>query len=195
MTAGDIRVALFPCTYREIDGVANTSRQFAAFAKEHGFAFLLVHAGPRDEVVTDGSITRVQLRRGRVKFPLDGHHEFDLLFLRHYPKLLRLMRDFSPDVIHITGPSDVGILGPSWPTTWASLWQPPGRRISISLPAAACPGCFPPGRRMCPPNWPPPPNSPVSTRRLAFTKYRGCSSLRIVNWLSCSERPPASPAS
>jgi phosphatidylinositol alpha 1,6-mannosyltransferase len=111
VTAGDIRVALFPCTYREIDGVANTSRQFAAFAKEHGFAFLLVHAGPRDEVVTDGSITRVQLRRGRVKFPLDGHHEFDLLFLRHYPKLLRIMRDFSPDAIHITGPSDVGILG------------------------------------------------------------------------------------
>ena len=111
MTAGNPRVALFPCTYREIDGVANTSRQFAAFAKQHGYDFLLVHAGLRDEVVTDGSITRVQLRRGRVKFPLDGHHEFDLLFLRHYAKLLRLMRDFSPTVIHITGPSDVGILG------------------------------------------------------------------------------------
>jgi phosphatidylinositol alpha 1,6-mannosyltransferase len=111
VTAGNPRVALFPCTYREIDGVANTSRQFAAFAKQHGYDFLLVHAGLRDEVVTDGSITRVQLRRGRVKFPLDGHHEFDLLFLRHYAKLLRLMRDFSPTVIHITGPSDVGILG------------------------------------------------------------------------------------
>ncbi|MGA7794804.1 MAG: glycosyltransferase [Candidatus Acidiferrales bacterium] len=111
MTPDNIRMALFPCTYREIDGVANTSRQFAAFAKERGFEFLLVHAGPRDEVVTDGSITRVQLRRGRIKFPLDGHHEFDLLFLRHYPKLARLLREFSPDVIHITGPSDVGILG------------------------------------------------------------------------------------
>jgi phosphatidylinositol alpha 1,6-mannosyltransferase len=127
VTAGNIRVALFPCTYREIDGVANTSRQFAAFAKEHGFAFLLVHAGPRDEVVTDGSITRVQLRRSRVKFPLDGHHEFDLLFLRHYPRLLRLMRDFSPNVIHITGPSDVGILGTllahNLSVTLAASWQ------------------------------------------------------------------------
>ena len=111
MTPGDIRVALFPCTYSEIDGVANTSRQFAAFAKEHGLAFLVVHAGPRDEVVTDGSITRIQLRRGRVKFPLDGHHEFDLLFCRHYSKLLGLLLEFNPDVIHITGPSDVGILG------------------------------------------------------------------------------------
>jgi phosphatidylinositol alpha 1,6-mannosyltransferase len=127
VTAGQIRLALFPCTYREIDGVANTSRQFAAFAKEHGFAFLLVHAGPRDEVVTDGSITRVQLRRGWAKFPLDGHHEFDLLFLRHYPKLLRLLRDFSPNVIHITGPSDVGILGTllahNMGVTLAASWQ------------------------------------------------------------------------
>jgi glycosyltransferase involved in cell wall biosynthesis len=107
----NIRLALFPCTYREIDGVANTSREFASFAKEHGFALLLVHAGPRDEVITDGSITRVQLRRGRLKFPLDGHHEFDLTFLRHYPRIQRLVHDFSPNVIHITGPSDVGILG------------------------------------------------------------------------------------
>ena len=111
MTAEHIRVALFPCTYREIDGVANTSREFSGFAKEQGFAFLLVHAGSCDEVITDGSITRVQLRRGPATFPLDGHHEFDLLFLRHYPRILRLVRDFSPNVIHITGPSDVGILG------------------------------------------------------------------------------------
>jgi phosphatidylinositol alpha 1,6-mannosyltransferase len=111
VTPDHIRVALFPCTYREIDGVANTSRQFAAFAKDRGLPFLLVHAGPRNEVATDGLITRVQLRRSRIKFPLDGHHEFDLLFLQHYPRLLRLLREFSPDVIHITGPSDVGILG------------------------------------------------------------------------------------
>lgn len=111
MTPENIRLALFPCTYREIDGVANTSREFAAFAKEHGYEFLLVHAGPRDEVVTDGSITRIQLRRSRARFPLDDYHEFDLLFLRHYPRILRLVRDFTPDVIHITGPSDVGILG------------------------------------------------------------------------------------
>ena len=127
MTPGDIRVALFPCTYSEIDGVANTSRQFAAFAKEHGLAFLLVHAGPRDEVVTDGSITRMQLRRGRFKFPLDGHHEFDLLFFRHYSKLLRLLREFNPDLIHITGPSDVGLLGTllahNLGVTLAASWQ------------------------------------------------------------------------
>jgi phosphatidylinositol alpha 1,6-mannosyltransferase len=127
VNSGEIRVALFPCTYREIDGVANTSRQFTEFAKEHGFAFLLVHAGPRDEVVTDGSVTRVQLRRGPVKFPLDGHHEFDLLFWRHYSRVLQILRDFSPSVIHITGPSDVGILGAllahNMGVTLAASWQ------------------------------------------------------------------------
>jgi glycosyltransferase involved in cell wall biosynthesis len=111
LSFGNMRVALFPCTYTEIDGVANTSREFAAFAKGHGLPFLLVHAGPHDEVRTDGSVTRVQLRRGRLKFPLDGHHEFDLLFSRHYPKVQRILREFSPNVVHITGPSDVGILG------------------------------------------------------------------------------------
>ena len=111
MTRENIRVALFPCTYREIDGVANTSRQFAEFARERDYPFLLVHAGPSDEVSAEGSLTRIQLRRGRIKFPLDGHHEFDLLFLRHYSRILQIVRDFSPNVIHITGPSDVGILG------------------------------------------------------------------------------------
>jgi len=105
------RIALFACTYREIDGVANTSRQFAAFARQRGLPFLLAHAGPANEVVTDGSLARVQLLRGRATFPLDGHHEFDLLFWRHYSRLLRLLREFQPSFIHITGPSDVGILG------------------------------------------------------------------------------------
>lgn len=111
MSAGAQRLALFACTYREIDGVANTSRQFAAFARQRGLPFLLVHAGPGNEVVTDGSLTRVQLRRGGATFPLDGHHEFDLFFSRHYSRLLRLLREFQPSFVHITGPSDVGILG------------------------------------------------------------------------------------
>jgi phosphatidylinositol alpha 1,6-mannosyltransferase len=107
----NIRVALFPCTYREIDGVASTSRQFAEFARERGYPFLLVHAGPTDEVVVDGSLTRIQLKRGPATFPLDGHHEFDLLFLRHYAKIVQHVREFNPNIIHLTGPSDVGILG------------------------------------------------------------------------------------
>jgi glycosyltransferase involved in cell wall biosynthesis len=46
-----------------------------------------------------------------VKFPLDRAHDYDLLFLRHYRKLEPMLREFRPDVVQITGPSDVGTLG------------------------------------------------------------------------------------
>ncbi len=49
--------------------------------------------------------------RSPVKFPLDRAHDYDLLFLRHYRKLEPLLREFRPDVVQITGPSDVGTLG------------------------------------------------------------------------------------
>jgi phosphatidylinositol alpha 1,6-mannosyltransferase len=106
-----LRVALFPDAYLEIDGVAKTSRHFEEYAKQRGLPFLIVHAGSRNLVSLDGSVTRFQCRRSQATFPLDRHHHFDLLFLRHYRKIAAAVREFSPDVIHITGPSDVGILG------------------------------------------------------------------------------------
>jgi phosphatidylinositol alpha 1,6-mannosyltransferase len=105
------RVALFSCVYHEVDGVAKTSRHFEAFAKRQGLPLLMVHAGPGDDVVTDGSVTNIELRRSPVKFPLDRSHEYDLLFWRHYRKLEPLVRKFRPDLVQITGPSDVGMLG------------------------------------------------------------------------------------
>ena len=111
MKKGSPRVAFFPCVYHEVDGVAQTSRHFEAFARRQELPFLMVHAGPVDEVTTAGPVTRVQLPRGPVKFPLDRAHDYDLLFLRHYRKLEPLLRDFRPDVVQITGPSDVGTLG------------------------------------------------------------------------------------
>jgi phosphatidylinositol alpha 1,6-mannosyltransferase len=106
-----MRVAFFPCVYHEIDGVASTSRHFEAFARRRDRPFLMVHAGPRTEISTAGSVTRIQLRRSPAKFPLDGAHEYDLLFLRHLWKLESLVRSFQPQLIQITGPSDVGTLG------------------------------------------------------------------------------------
>jgi phosphatidylinositol alpha 1,6-mannosyltransferase len=105
------RVAFFPCVYHEVDGVAQTSRQFEAFARRQEIPFLLVHAGPQDEITTEGPATRVQLQRSPVKFPLDRAHDYDLLFLRHYRRLEPLLESFHPDLVQITGPSDVGTLG------------------------------------------------------------------------------------
>ena len=109
--SGGLRIAFFPDAYNEVDGVANTSRHFEAFAKNRELQFLTVHAGPRREIVTTGSVTRVQLPRSPLTLPLDRTHEYDLAFWRHYREVAILVRDFHPDVIQITGPSDVGMLG------------------------------------------------------------------------------------
>lgn len=48
-------------------------------------------------------------RRGPVGVPLDKH-SFDLLFWRHYQAIEDALREFDPDIVHITDPSDVGQL-------------------------------------------------------------------------------------
>ena len=106
-----LRIAFFPDVYHEVDGVANTSRHFEAFAKARQLPFLIVHAGPRKQVVRTGTITTVQLPRGPLTFPLDRAHQYDLGFWRYYRELISLVRDFDPDVVQITGPSDLGMLG------------------------------------------------------------------------------------
>jgi len=109
--SGGLRIAFFPDAYNEVDGVANTSRHFEAFAKNRELQFLTVHAGPRKEIVTAGSVTRVQLPRSPLTFTLDRTHEYDLAFWRHYREVAARVQDFDPDVVQITGPSDVGMLG------------------------------------------------------------------------------------
>jgi phosphatidylinositol alpha 1,6-mannosyltransferase len=106
------RVAYFTDAYLEVDGVANTARQFEAYARRQQNPFLILHGGyDRERVVQDGSITRVELPRGPIGFALDRKHEFDLAFMRHLFHAEEIIREFKPDVLHITGPSDVGILG------------------------------------------------------------------------------------
>ncbi len=106
-----MRVAYFPDGYSEIDGLANTARQFEAFARHHGLPFLIFHAGPRTEIESRGSVTRIQLRRSFATFPLDRGHNFDLLFTTHSGEVASRVREFNPDLIQITGPGDTGILG------------------------------------------------------------------------------------
>jgi phosphatidylinositol alpha 1,6-mannosyltransferase len=105
------RVAFFPCAYHEVDGVARTSRQFEAFARRRELPLLMVLAGPKNAVARAGSVTKVQLRRSVVAFSLDRAHDYDLVFLRRLRRVRRLVRSFRPDLVQITGPSDVGILG------------------------------------------------------------------------------------
>ena len=111
MTSRQLKVAFFPDTYLEVDGVANTARQFEAYARRHDLPLTLVYGGYQDKIVSDGNFTLVERKRSRVAFGVDKKHDFDLLFLRHSGDIAELLRRAKPDIIHITGPSDVGILG------------------------------------------------------------------------------------
>jgi phosphatidylinositol alpha 1,6-mannosyltransferase len=106
-----LRVAFFPDCYDEIDGVANTTRQFESFALRRRLPFLIVHGGTTNEIQRMGSTVRVSRRRGRFGFRLDKKHDFDLAFWRHLDAVESAVRAFDPDIVHITGPSDVGQLG------------------------------------------------------------------------------------
>ena len=106
-----LRVAFFPDSFLEVNGVAMTSKRLAGFAKENGCPFLCVHAGPETKTSSDGSVSYLSLKRSPVSFALDEDLAYDPLFQRHTTRVLRELIKFRPDVIHITGLNDVSIVG------------------------------------------------------------------------------------
>jgi len=104
-------VALFADSFDEPNGVATVSREFAAFAEERELPFCCVRAGPQRRVSSRGSVTTLELNRGWASFPLDKDLYCDPLLSRHRSWVLDRLREFRPDLIHITGPGDFGVLG------------------------------------------------------------------------------------
>ena len=106
------RVAYFPDSFHEVNGVAHTSRHFEAFARRRNLPFLCVRAGDRAQaVMEDGNVWTLELPRGFLSFALEKDLRFDPAFLRHFPLMGEVLERFKPDLIHITGPSEVGMLG------------------------------------------------------------------------------------
>jgi glycosyltransferase involved in cell wall biosynthesis len=106
------RVAYFPDSFHEVNGVAHTSRNFEAFARRRNLPFLCVRAGNRAQAITeDGNVWTLELPRGFLSFALEKDLRFDPAFLRHIPLIGEVLERFKPDLIHITGPSEVGMLG------------------------------------------------------------------------------------
>ena len=106
-----MRVAFFTDSFHEINGVAHTSRNLDAFARRRNLPFLSVHAGDKTQLEKTGAHWDLNLKRSRLGIPLDNGMSFDLAFFRHWEQTVRTMKEFQPDVVHVTGPSDVGILG------------------------------------------------------------------------------------
>jgi len=120
------RIALFSDSYHEANGVARTTAAIEACAKKRNIPLLSVHAGPETRLVHDGSIVRLDLKRSTaLSFGLEHDLRFDLAMWRYLPRVAAALRWFAPDVLHFTGPSDVGQLG-------ALL----GHRLSIPMVAS-----------------------------------------------------------
>jgi phosphatidylinositol alpha 1,6-mannosyltransferase len=106
------RVAYFPDSFHEVNGVAHTSRHFEAFARRRNLPFLCVRAGDRTPaVMEEGNVWTLELPRGVLSFVLEKDLRLDPVFFRHIPLINETLERFKPDLIHITGPSEIGILG------------------------------------------------------------------------------------
>jgi phosphatidylinositol alpha 1,6-mannosyltransferase len=116
MTTQYPRVAYFPDSFHEVNGVAHTSRHFEAFARRQNRPFLCIRAGDRvingsPALIEDGNVWTLELPRGFASFALERDLRFDPAFPRHIPFIGEVLDRFQPDLIHITGPSEVGMLG------------------------------------------------------------------------------------
>lgn len=106
-----LRVAFFPDSFLEVNGVAMTSKRLIGYAKRHGYPFFCIHAGQKTDTYDEGSIRYLSLKRSPIAFPMDEGLKYDPLFQRHSNRVLRELIRFKPDVLHITGLNDVSIIG------------------------------------------------------------------------------------
>ncbi|MBS1800206.1 MAG: glycosyltransferase [Acidobacteria bacterium] len=106
------RVAYLPDSFHEVNGVAHTSRNFVAYAQRHNLPFLCIRAGSRSTPFERaGEMRTLELRRSRASIHMEKDLDFDSLFFRHAHAIRRELKRFRPDIIHITGPSELGIFG------------------------------------------------------------------------------------
>jgi len=104
------RIAYFPDSFHEVNGVAHTSRNFVAYAQRHDLPFLCVRAGTRHEAIQqDGNLRTLELPRSEMAVGMEKDLAFDPLFWRHADTIEDELHRFRPDILHMTGPSELGI--------------------------------------------------------------------------------------
>lgn len=104
------RVAYFPDSFHEVNGVAHTSRNFVAYAQRHDLPFLCVRAGNRRNAIEEnGNLQTLELPRSEIAVGMEKDLAFDPLFWRHADTIEDALHHFRPDILHMTGPSELGI--------------------------------------------------------------------------------------
>ncbi len=106
-----LRIAYFPDSYLEVNGVAMTSNRLTGFARKKGYPFFCVFAGKTTEVTRDKNLTYVSLKRSPLSIRVDEDLKYDPFFQRHVGLVRRELEKFRPDVFHITGVNDISIIG------------------------------------------------------------------------------------
>jgi len=106
-----LRVALFTDSYLETNGVGTYCREYASVAKQQGIPFFVAYGGTESRLRTGGSLTELELRRGPASFGVDADLRCDPCLTRHRDRAVAALKEFRPNLIHITGPGDVSILG------------------------------------------------------------------------------------
>lgn len=105
------RVAYFPDSFHEVNGVAHTSRNFVAYAQRHALPLLCVRAGNRTRPVEqEGTIRTLELPRSAASVELEKDLTLDPIFFRHADVIEDEIHRFEPDLLHLTGPSELGFL-------------------------------------------------------------------------------------
>jgi len=96
-----IRVALFPDSLHEVNGVANTLPQLRRLCTAHRLSMLLVSATDREGLSQDGSVTRLDSSAERFRSP-SKRSSLRSALCRYYRRVVEGLREFNPDVVHIT---------------------------------------------------------------------------------------------
>ncbi len=105
------RVAFFTDSYEEANGIARLTHELELYAARRDLPFLCVHASTLTSLGPPGLRLRLRLGRSAAAFPLEHDLRFDPLLWRHVRLVRRVVCEFQPDILHVTGPSDVGQLG------------------------------------------------------------------------------------
>lgn len=108
---GAPRVAFFADSFHEVNGVALTSRSLEEFARKRGYPMLSVHTGSGGVWAEEGAVARCEVEMSPFSFGLEKDLRFDMAFPRHFGAVRRAMERFQPEIVHITGPSHIGITG------------------------------------------------------------------------------------
>ena len=105
------RVALFADTFHETNGAANFLRRLVDYTKEKNYEFLCVRASEETRFYQEGSVSFLDLKRGKTAVPLDGALKFDPFLWRHKKLIAETFKNFAPNVVHVTGLNDISQFG------------------------------------------------------------------------------------